>query len=227
MNKLVYIVPAMLLLSYHAKYGSSAVSCEPETEEPRDPIKIDEMVVSVTTTTLRPAQEDPTDRIDITHDCGLRLLHKVGKIGKASDSLPDLYRKYSVSKDEEFLEYMMAVIYVESAFNKEAHSNKDAIGLMQMTTPAVTDAVSHCNLRPVLDMKHLLDSATNIRYGTCYLKKLLDETDGDWTRALIAYNGGYKQLQKYDNGDTVTTESANYVLKVLRAIKYCRSVDTL
>lgn len=155
--------------------------------------------------------------------CGHRLLDAVGRANSDTNKLTGLYKRHASRKDVEFMEYMLSVIYVESRFDRNAHSNRDAMGLMQMTMPAVQDAVTHCNLRPVLDMKHLLDSATNIRYGSCYLKKILDEVDGDWTRALIIYNGGYKQLTKYNNGDTIVHETANYVLQVHRVLhEICR-----
>lgn len=170
---------------------------------------------------MLPAVLFDEDQVEV---CGKRLIEAANRNGKGSEKLPALYKKHSLRKDTEFMEYLLSVIYVESRFNKNAHSHADAIGLMQMTVPAVTDAVRHCNLKAVIDMDHLLDSATNIRYGSCYLKKLLDEVDGDWTRALIAYNGGYKQLTRYDNGETIVTETANYVLQVHRAHdSICRS----
>lgn len=161
--------------------------------------------------------------IDYVKECGLNLLEAVQKTSPESRKLPELYKKHSVDKDDEFLEYLYSVMYVESGFNKTAISHADAYGLLQMTRVAVEEAVKHCNLRPLGDMNKLHDSVTNVKYGSCYLKKMLDEADGDWTRALILYNGGYKQLQKYDRGDTVTHETANYVLKVERALKnICR-----
>lgn len=129
--------------------------------------------------------------------------------------------RHSVSQSSEFLEWVMAIIYVESAFNRKATSTAKAHGLMQMTRVAVVDAVSHCGLKPMTDLTRLFDPATNIRYGTCYLNKVLGEAGGDWTRALIAYNGGFRQVTKYDNGESVASETANYVLKVKRARKLC------
>lgn len=162
--------------------------------------------------------------VDVVEICGRRLLDEAGKTGKESNKLPALYKKHSLNKETEFLEYLLSIIYVESKFNKNARSGVDAIGLMQLTLPAVQDAVVHCNLRADFDMEHMLDSATNIRYGSCFLKKIISEVDGDWTRALILYNGGYKQLQKYDNGSTITHETANYVLQVHRALNtICRN----
>lgn len=164
------------------------------------------------------ASDVPESR-DVVAECGHKLLEQVGKPGT---DLPRLYTNASVDKDTEFMVYVMAMIYVESRFNKLAVSPVEARGLMQLTTPAVIDATKHCNLRP-LHADKLFDSYTNVKYGTCYLRKLLDETEGDWTRALIAYNGGYLQLQKYDRGENIAGESANYVLLVNRARQLCLS----
>lgn len=156
-------------------------------------------------------------------DCGLALLRKVGKTGQDSEKLPDLYLKHSRRKDDLFLRYMFAVIYVESGFNRNARSPKDAYGLMQMTAVAVQDAQAYCKLRAVPDMAHLFDSVTNIRYGTCYLQKAIEELEGDWTAALIMYNGGYRQLTRYQKGESIVQETANYVLQVQRALAVCSS----
>lgn len=163
---------------------------------------------------------------DPVHMCGMRLLREAGKTGPETAKLPALYSRASMDKDTQFLMHMMAVIYVESAFNKMAKSGAEAHGLMQMTQIAVTDASRHCNIRPV-SMSNLFDSYTNVKYGTCYLGKLLEQMGGDWDRTLITYNGGYAQLQKYDRGETIASETANYVLKVKRAVKLCNNpVDT-
>jgi hypothetical protein len=160
---------------------------------------------------------------DQVHDCGIRLLKEAGKTGPETTKLPALYSRASTDKDTQFLVHMLAVIYVESAFNKLAKSTAEAHGLMQMTQIAVTDASKHCNIRPV-SMNNLFDSYTNVKYGTCYLSKLLEQMEGDWDRTLVTYNGGYAQLQKYDRGETIATETANYVLKVKRAVKICNNL---
>lgn len=131
------------------------------------------------------------------------------------------WTKKIISQDPSFVKLVYAVIYVESRFNPTARSHKDAYGLMQMTEPAVIDAAKHCSLRPIPDMDHLFDVKTNIQYGSCYLRKLLDETDGDTVRALVAYNGGYKALTVYDREGNLNQETANYVLKVNQALKKC------
>ena len=161
----------------------------------------------------------PEDK-DVVHDCGVKLLKESGKIGSEAVKLPSLYSRASTSKDVDFLIHMLAIIYVESRFNKLAKSHMEAYGLMQMTEGAITDAVRHCNLRPVA-MDNLFDSHTNVRYGTCYLGKLLKDMNGDWDRTIVAYNGGYKAVEVYDRGDNLNTETANYLVKVNRALKIC------
>ena len=181
-------------------------------------------ILSAGAATGRAELQDEVVGPDPVHLCGMRLLREAGKTGPETEKLPALYSRASIDKDSEFLSRMLAVIYVESAFNKKAKSSADAHGLMQMTEVAVKDAVKHCNLRPVA-MDNLFDSYTNVKYGTCYLSKLLQHVEGDWDRALVAYNGGYAQLQRYDRGETIATETANYVLKVNRAYKICSHIN--
>lgn len=119
----------------------------------------------------------------------------------------------------------MAIIYVESGFDHHARSQQGARGLMQLTAPAIQDATEYCELRPITDMNRLYDSVTNIRYGTCFLKKIHEEVELDWTRTLILYNGGYAQLLKYERGESIASETANYVLKVQRAREICRTTN--
>lgn len=158
--------------------------------------------------------------LDPVKECGMLLMREAGKTGPEIDTLSDLYSRASTDKDVEFRLYMMAVIYTESRFDSHAVSIADAHGLMQMTEVAVIDAAKHCKLQPVR-MDNLFDSYTNVQYGTCYLAKLLQETDGDWDRALVAYNGGYVQLQRFDKGLNIAGETANYVLKVKKAVRFC------
>lgn len=116
---------------------------------------------------------------------------------------------------------MFSVIYVESQFDPHAHSQAAAFGLMQITEVAERDAARTCALRPLRSLSDLYDPMTNIRYGSCYLSQLLQDAGGDWTRALVAYNGGGRQLLRYDSGQSIVAETANYVLAVQRAHRQC------
>lgn len=207
-----------LLLSLGLAYESPRVQAELLVEE-------EEPVEAVVPVPILPDSSGVPARADRIEQCIQNLLAEIGKPDTmGTTSLPSLYRKGSVSQDEEFLEYLFSIIYVESGFNGKAISPMEAYGLMQMTRIAVTDAVKHCNLKPISDMARLHDSVTNVKYGSCFLKKMLDEVDGDWTRALILYNGGYAALKRYESGKNVPEETAQYVLKVNKVLKEtCRS----
>lgn len=153
--------------------------------------------------------------------CGMRLLELSGRTEDYLAKLPTYYRSNSTNPNPEFIRYMYAVIYVESRFNRNAHSSQEAYGLMQLTPVAIQDASAECGLRRIKNMDRLYDSGLNIQYGSCYLNKLYREMGGDWTRILIAYNGGYATLTRYDRGENINPETANYALQVVRAVSIC------
>jgi soluble lytic murein transglycosylase-like protein len=78
-------------------------------------------------------------------------------------------------------EMVIAVIQVESGFNKYAISYVGARGLMQVM-PFWQKEIG----RPDDNM---MDLDTNLRYGCTILKHYLDREKGNWTRALARYNG--------------------------------------
>ena len=127
----------------------------------------------------------------------------------------------TVSDPELYVKLIYSVIYVESRGNPKALSPADAYGMMQVTEAAAYDAAKYCSMPPLPSPEYLFDMQTNIKFGSCYLKKLLSEVDNDIPRALVAYNGGYRQLTLYDREGNIATETANYVLKVTRTLRRC------
>ena len=84
---------------------------------------------------------------------------------------------------------IMAIIAVESAFEPGAMSTKGALGLMQIIpATAVRYGVVERPGRTVA--QQLLDPATNVRIGVCYLRDLLYQFNDDLPLALAAYNAG-------------------------------------
>ena len=88
-----------------------------------------------------------------------------------------------------------AVIYQESKFDADAVSASGAVGLMQLlpetgraspTAPAAT-AGSRADLK---------NPELNIRYGSWYLRHLLDKY-GDEELALAAYNAGQTNVDRW------------------------------
>lgn len=155
--------------------------------------------------------------------CATRLFEEARRPdSRETRKLPGLYLRASRVKDVEFMQWALAVMYVESKFNRMAVSPKDARGLMQMTEIAVIEAERGCNLPRLADNSKLHESYTNVKYGTCFLSLMNRVAAGDWTRTLILYNGGYLQLQRYDRGESVVEETANYVIRVEHARQICR-----
>ena len=111
--------------------------------------------------------EDPEERIEL-----LTLVHLEAK---RVDLPPEL---------------ILAVIDVESNFDRYAISVAGARGLMQIM-PFWKDEIG----RPG---DNLLHTNTNLRYGCTILRFYLDKEDGDLRRALGRYNGSLGK-RKYPN----------------------------
>lgn len=78
-------------------------------------------------------------------------------------------------------ELVLAVIHVESGFQRFAISSVGALGYMQIM-PFWKHKIGHSS-------DNLMHMHTNLRYGCSILKIYLDRERGDWIRALARYNG--------------------------------------
>ena len=87
-----------------------------------------------------------------------------------------------------------AVIYTESHFSPRATSGVGAQGLMQIM-PATGRSIAEELGEP---FGNLYDPDTNIRYGTWYLKGLLEKFNGNAELAAAAYNAGVIRAHQYD-----------------------------
>ena len=108
---------------------------------------------------------------------------------RLSDKIPDdekrlkLLRQihYEATRAKLYPELVLAVINVESNFNRFAISKAGALGLMQ---------VMPFWLKEIGKPKdNLFDVRTNLRMGCTILKYYLKKEKGDLTRALARYNG--------------------------------------
>ncbi|MCA1798129.1 MAG: lytic transglycosylase domain-containing protein [Xanthomonadaceae bacterium] len=107
---------------------------------------------------LAPRVADTTHRIEL-----LRLVHREARRA----GLPP--------------ELVLAVIEVESGFDRFAVSRAGAQGLMQIMSFWLDELeVEHTNL---------FDAALNLRMGCTILKYYLDRENGELTNALARYNG--------------------------------------
>ena len=83
----------------------------------------------------------------------------------------------------------------ESVFNPVIVSRAGALGLMQLMPSTAKDVATEMSETFVEDS--LTRLSTNIRYGSHYLKKLLDKFGGNMVLALAAYNGGPPMVMEW------------------------------
>jgi len=111
-----------------------------------------------------------------------------------------------------------AVIYQESRFVDQT-SSAGARGLMQIT-PDTADTIETLSGGETFVPEDLADPDLNIRYGTFYLRHLLDRFQGNEVAALAAYNAGPEQAEAWggsgmDEDDIEFDETRDYVDAVL------------
>lgn len=89
-----------------------------------------------------------------------------------------------------------AIINVESKYNKDAVSIKDARGLMQITNQTGKWGADELGMEGFTnDM--LFDPEVNIRIGTWYLNQLKKEFNDNKDLVLAAYNAGSGNVSKW------------------------------
>ena len=102
-------------------------------------------------------------------------------------------------------ELINSVIAVESNFDPQAISRKNARGLMQLLPETATR----------LGVKNIFDPQENIDAGTRYLRDLLQRYKNDLPLALAAYNAGPERVEQYGRVPPYA-ETISYVRRVKR-----------
>jgi soluble lytic murein transglycosylase len=90
---------------------------------------------------------------------------------------------------------LAAVIYQESKFQADAKSSSGAIGLMQLR-PETAKGIAIRTGGSRFQTSDLYNAEINIRYGSWYLRHLLDKY-GDEKTALAAYNAGQRNVDTW------------------------------
>jgi soluble lytic murein transglycosylase len=111
-----------------------------------------------------------------------------------------------------------AVIYAESRF-RDQESHAGARGLMQVT-PQTAELIENLSGGSTFVADDLSDPDINIRYGTFYLRYLIDKFDGNLIAGLAAYNAGETNVAAWGGselelGDIEFEETREYVENVL------------
>lgn len=115
--------------------------------------------------------------------------------------------KYSREYDlDPFL--VAAIINVESKYNKNATSHKDARGLMQIGKQTGQWASEEFKMEDY-NVNILFDPETNIKMGTWYLDKLNIEFEDNLDLVLAAYNAGSGNVTKWLKDDKYSKDGKN------------------
>jgi len=98
---------------------------------------------------------------------------------------------------------IMAIIKVESNYNKDAVSHKGAKGLMQLTDQTAQWGAQKLGMDDYASDK-VYDPETNIKIGCWYLNNLMKEFDNNLSLVLAAYNGGSGNVNKWLNDENLS-----------------------
>jgi soluble lytic murein transglycosylase len=109
---------------------------------------------------------------------------------------------------------LAAVIYQESKFRSNAKSDSGAIGLMQLQ-PETAKGIAIRTGGSRFQTSDLYNPEINVRYGSWYLRHLLDKYDDEET-ALAAYNAGQQNVDEWraQGKEIQFSETREYVDRV-------------
>lgn len=135
-------------------------------------------------------------------------------LGLLTTNYPIGYKSMIVeySKEYNLDPYLVAsIINVESKYDKDALSQKDARGLMQIS-PSTGKWASE-----VLGIENysediLFDPETNIRIGTWYLSTLFKEFNNNLDSVLAAYNAGSGNVNKWLNDENYSRDKTSLAI---------------
>jgi soluble lytic murein transglycosylase len=109
---------------------------------------------------------------------------------------------------------LAAVIYQESKFDADAKSDAGAVGLMQLQ-PETAKGIALRTGGSRFRVEDLTDPEINVRYGSWYLRHLLDKY-GDEETALAAFNAGQGNVDSWrkEGKGIAFAETRHYVDRV-------------
>ena len=153
--------------------------------------------------------DDPGDYKSIQHEVmsgsGSKKSYGKGTVGEPRniENINKLAEFYS-KKNNVPSSLVKAIIETESGYDPDAVSGKGAKGLMQLMPSVIRE----------MGVVDPFIPAENIRGGVEHLKDLLTRYNGDYKKALAAYNAGMKSVDR-SQGIPEYKETKEYVNKVI------------
>ena len=175
----------------------------------------DSTVATSATSTAEPQTEQDSDAFsaqDIATLLNEQFHVGLGEASKIGHAVMEAAQREAISPV-----LLLAVIAVESGFDRYAVSVAGAVGLMQVLPSQHQDRLRHA--------KALWDADTNVRIGSSILHDYLKEADGDLHGALMRYSGGAKGYPARVTGrmnqiEVAFREQPRAVMAIEKATKY-------
>ena len=139
----------------------------------------------------------------------------------------EIVEKYSEEYNiDKYLTY--AIIKAESNFNENAKSSSNAIGLMQIMEATALETAEKMDLE--ITEEELFNPEINIKIWLKYFSELLKEYNDNYQMAIVAYNAGIGNVDKWIEEGTINldgsnlenvpfAETNNYLRKIVRDYK--------
>ena len=111
-----------------------------------------------------------------------------------------------------------ALAWMESGFQEDVISSAGAVGVMQLL-PETAQGIATRTGGHKFVVRDLLDPEINVRYGSWYLRNLLNRYDDDLPTALAAYHAGQGNVDAWRRRGLGIQfpETRSYVKEVLDA----------
>ncbi len=134
---------------------------------------------------------------------------------------------------------VLAVARQESEFDPRAKSSAGALGLIQLMPKTAKETAKKAGLR--FDKNRLYEPDYNLRVGSHYLDRMIDNYDGSYVMAIAAYNAGPGNVKKWvrhigtpgnDFNNAINWiekipfyETRNYVQRVMENLQVYRHLE--
>lgn len=112
---------------------------------------------------------------------------------------------------------MLAIMRQESGFRQDVKGPTGDVGIMQITAPALLDAVTECNLQQMPDISTRYG---NILVGGCYLRWIKRHLKNDTiVNRVISYNAGLSRTS--EDVRNLPKQTLAYAVRVENWVNQC------
>ncbi len=139
---------------------------------------------------------------------------------KYEDIIERYAKEYKLEKS-----FILAVINVESRFDKDAVSNKGAIGLMQIMPDTGKWLAEKMEIKD-FSTSMLYIPEINVKIGAYYLSELLKKFKNE-RLALCAYNAGSTNVYKWLKDKDYTLNGDIHTIPFKETDKYVKKIDII